>query len=197
MTVPGLNGVKAISGGDLYSLAVGFPPAPETITSPNVALFYTGHPDTFVVTATRTKTITESGPLPAGVTFADQGNGVATLSGSPPPSAIGSYPMMFTADNGIAPSATQAFTLEVAPFPEPPQLVVASPRNAGAFVTWQPPLSNGNSPPLSTSSPHIPIRTIAHPVHRQRRLRSPPVQAGYRNPSLNLSRIATKHMRSL
>ena len=46
-------------------------------------------------------TITESGALPSGVTFTDNGNGTATLAGTPAAGTNGSYPITITAANGV------------------------------------------------------------------------------------------------
>ncbi len=53
-----------------------------------------------------TPTITETGTLPAGVTFAS-----GILSGTP--TQVGTFPLTFTATNGILSPATQHFTLTV------------------------------------------------------------------------------------
>ena len=55
--------------------------------------------------------LTESGALPSGVTFTDNKNGTATLSGTT--TAAGTYPLTLTAANGVLPNATQSFTLTV------------------------------------------------------------------------------------
>jgi hypothetical protein len=60
-------------------------------------------------------TFSESGPLPTGVAFVDEGNGTATLSGTAAPGTAGTYPISITASNGVAPDAIQAFTLTVLP----------------------------------------------------------------------------------
>ena len=85
------------------------------ITSANNTTFTVGTAGSFTVTATGfpTPALTESGALPSGVTFVDNGNGTATLSGIP--SAAGTYPLSFTAANGVLPDATQSFTLTVTP----------------------------------------------------------------------------------
>ena len=57
--------------------------------------------------------LTEVGALPAGVSFLDNGDGTATISGTPGLTSIGTYILYLTADNGIAPSAIQTFTLTV------------------------------------------------------------------------------------
>ena len=53
------------------------------------------------------------GALPAGVGFAHNGNGTATLSGTPDPGTTGVYTLTVTAANGVLPNATQTFTLTV------------------------------------------------------------------------------------
>ena len=47
------------------------------------------------------------------MTFTDNGDGTATLAGTPAAATGGTYPLTITAANGIAPDATQAFTLTV------------------------------------------------------------------------------------
>ena len=55
--------------------------------------------------------ITETGALPVGVHFVNNGNGTATLSGTEPLS--GSYTFSVDASNGISPDASETFTLNV------------------------------------------------------------------------------------
>jgi hypothetical protein len=79
-----------------------------TITSADSATFTEGSSNSFTVKAagTPTPTLTESGALPSGVTFSG-----GVLSGDP--TATGTFPITFTATNGIGNPATQAFTLTV------------------------------------------------------------------------------------
>jgi hypothetical protein len=67
------------------------------------------------VTATGapTPSVTQTGALPGGLTFVDNGNGTATLSGTPSAGTAGSYPLTITATNGIGTPATQSVTLTV------------------------------------------------------------------------------------
>ena len=60
-----------------------------------------------------TAALSESGSLPGTVMFTDNGNGTGTLAGTP--GAANSYGITFTAQNGVAPNATQSFTLNVLP----------------------------------------------------------------------------------
>src|SRR5439155_9968446 len=89
--------------------------APAAITSANATTFITGTANSFTVTTTGAPApaLTETGTLPAGVTFVNNGNGTATLSGTPAPSSVGVYALTLKATNGIGSPATQAFTLTV------------------------------------------------------------------------------------
>jgi len=60
-----------------------------------------------------TAALTESGALPNGVTFVDDGDGTATLAGTPAAGSGGTYPLTITADNQVGSGVTQAFTLTV------------------------------------------------------------------------------------
>ncbi|MGC1718915.1 MAG: putative Ig domain-containing protein [Isosphaeraceae bacterium] len=88
------------------------------ITSADDAAFTVGQFGSFTITTTGftpPATLTETGTLPTGVTFVDNGNGTATLAGTPQEGTLGTYSLTFTAANGISPSATQSFTLTVNP----------------------------------------------------------------------------------
>jgi hypothetical protein len=85
------------------------------ITSSHSDAFTQGVPDKFTVTATGTPSslVAETGTLPAGITFIDNGNGTASLSGDATQS--GTFPLTVTAANGVSPNATQLFDLTVNP----------------------------------------------------------------------------------
>jgi Bacterial Ig-like domain (group 3) len=87
------------------------------ISSNNNATFTSGMAGSFTVTTAAgtypTAALSESGSLPGTVMFTDNGNGTGTLAGTP--GAATSYGITFTAQNGIAPNATQSFTLNVLP----------------------------------------------------------------------------------
>ncbi|MEA2610029.1 MAG: hypothetical protein QOJ75_2272 [Chloroflexota bacterium] len=97
-----------------FTLTVNAAPA---ITSANAVSFTVGSSGTFTVTTTGhpNATVGESGALPSGVTFANNGNGTATIAGTPATGTDATYPITFTATNGISPDATQSFTLTVNP----------------------------------------------------------------------------------
>jgi hypothetical protein len=90
-----------------------------SITSANSTTFTVGTAGSFAVTATGTPTpsLTESGALPSGVTFTNNGNGTATLSGAPASGTGGKYSLTFTASNGVGTAATQSVTLTVSQAP--------------------------------------------------------------------------------
>ena len=84
------------------------------ITSAASTTFTAAVAGTFTVTtmAFPTASLGETGSLPAGVTFTDNGDGTATLAGTA--TVAGSYPITITAAN-VAGSAMQMFTLTVSP----------------------------------------------------------------------------------
>ena len=83
------------------------------ITSAGATTFTVGTAGSFTVTTTGNPTaaLSQTGSLPSGVTFTDNGNGTATLAGTP--ATGGSFPLTITATDGTAPNASQAFTLTV------------------------------------------------------------------------------------
>lgn len=85
------------------------------ITSGQTASFVAQAAGSFTVTATGSPTpsLSESGALPAGVTFTNNGNGTATLGGIPAPGSEGNYPFTITATNGVGSNDVQAFDLSV------------------------------------------------------------------------------------
>ncbi len=107
---PGISGQSNCDAGAFELQASGQAP---TVTSASTTTFTPGEPGSFTVTTTGFPTphLTESGALPTGVTFTDNGDGTATLAGT---TAGGSYPITITASNGVGTAATQPFTLTVA-----------------------------------------------------------------------------------
>jgi len=85
------------------------------ITSTNHASFSIGTKGSFTVTSTcdPAAMLSESGALPSGVTFTDNGNGTATLVGTPAAGTAGTSPLTITASGCAAPNATQSFSLVV------------------------------------------------------------------------------------
>jgi hypothetical protein len=89
---------------------------PPLISGPSSAIFTDGSQSSVTFTAIGyypVSTFSESGAaLPAGVTFVDNGNGTATLSGIATVSAV--YPITITAQNGVGSVANLPFTLTTA-----------------------------------------------------------------------------------
>ena len=113
LTIIASNGV-APDAAQLFTLTVNEPP---TLTSLNHATFTVGTSEAFTVTTAggqpSTDTLSESGALPTGVHFTDNGDGTATLAGMPAVGQGGTYALTITASNGVAPNPRQAFTLTV------------------------------------------------------------------------------------
>ncbi len=93
-----------------FTLTVNQPPA---ITSANNTTFTVGAAGSFTVgtTGIPVPSISETGALPTGVTFVDNGDGTGTLTGTS--TVAGSFNISFTAQNGVGSPATQSFTLTV------------------------------------------------------------------------------------
>jgi large repetitive protein len=98
------------------------------ITSANSTTFAVGAAGTFTVTTTGSPTpaLSETGTLPSGVTFKDNGNGTATLGGTPATGTGGSYSLTIKASNGIGTAATQSFTLTVSAAGQAPAITSAT-----------------------------------------------------------------------
>lgn len=114
LTFTASNGVgsPAVQNFTLTVLPAGTP----IFTSANAATFTVSAVGSFTVltTADPVATLTMTGSLPSGVTFVANGDGTATLAGSPNVGTEGTYPLTFTADNGVG-VAAQTFTLTVDP----------------------------------------------------------------------------------
>jgi hypothetical protein len=153
-SVNGTNAAKAttatFSGGGQYafqvtiadaqgasvtsSVSVAVDQAPA-ITSAAGATFTVGHSGSFTVKTSGypVPALSKAGALPGGVGFTDNHDGTATLSGTPAAGSDGTWTLTVTADNGVAPAATQTFTLTVGKsFPLP---VVAVGTDAGTPAT--------------------------------------------------------------
>ncbi|WP_406831041.1 putative Ig domain-containing protein [Pedococcus sp. KACC 23699] len=111
----GLTASNSTATAATQTLTVTVPQAP-TFTSAATATFTAGTLGSITVTTTGPPTVTavsESGTLPTGLSFQDNGDGTAVLSGTPVAGSGGSYPVQLTATNGINPDATQTLTVTV------------------------------------------------------------------------------------
>lgn len=107
-------------GSNVFDCGTAQPAAAPHITSSAAVTFTVGVAQTFTVTATGgpAPAITDGGAiLPSGLTFTNNGDGTATLAGTPAAGTAGGSPYHFTitAANGHAPNDTQTFTLTINP----------------------------------------------------------------------------------
>ncbi len=111
----GSTTMTACTGSICGSTTLTGTPAPY-ITSSASATFEVGTAGSFTVMAVGTPapTLSESGALPSGVTF---NTSTGVLSGTPAAGTSGTYPITFTASNGVLPNASQNFTLTVSQAP--------------------------------------------------------------------------------
>ena len=86
-------------------------------TSADHATFTVATPGTFTVTVAGQgrPALSATGQLPQGLSFLDNGDGTATVAGTPNVGSTGSYPLTITASNGIDSDVTQSFTATVNP----------------------------------------------------------------------------------
>ena len=86
------------------------------ITSAPAAAFTATVAGSYTVTTTGypAVAITETGPLPGGLSFADNGDGTAAISGTPGSGTAGSYPVTISAANVSGSTATLALAITVA-----------------------------------------------------------------------------------
>ena len=107
------DSIVPLSGGYSNTSFSGIPPA---ITSSDSTTFTEGEFGSFMITASGIPLypdISYTNTLPAGVSFLDNGNGTANISGTPTLGTGGLYPLVLTASNGILPNGHQDFVLKV------------------------------------------------------------------------------------
>jgi IPT/TIG domain len=140
-----IGGTSATSLGDQFTYV-----AAPAITSANATTFTVGASGVFTITSTGNPTaaLTITGALPSGVTFVDNGNGTATLSGTAAANSGGVYPITIATNNGVAPNATQSFTLTVN------QTSVITSANATSFTV-------GTAGSFTVTSTSTPIATLS------------------------------------
>jgi hypothetical protein len=111
ITLAATNGIGA-DATQHFTLVV---PGAATFMSAASATMVTGIAASFTVVTTSqpTAVLSESGALPSGVTFVDNGDGTATISGTPAAGTGGSYPLTLSADYGAAAPVTQRFSLTI------------------------------------------------------------------------------------
>ena len=113
-TITAHNGAEA-DATQSFVLTIINPAVPPQITSADHTEFTETVPGSYTVIATGSPSpsLTESGTLPSGVTFTDNGDGSGTFSGTPAAGTAGAYTVTLKAHNTASPDATQTFTLYV------------------------------------------------------------------------------------
>ena len=104
------NGVVYVTDGSAHLTAYALAGAAPVFTSASSTTFQVGVAGAFTVAATGVPapTLSESGALPNGVTFTASSGALAGV-----PTVAGTFPLQFTASNGVAPGAGQDFALTV------------------------------------------------------------------------------------
>ena len=149
-TVEAVNTLAASAPSNEASATPGSAP---TITSADHTTFTSGTHGTFAVTTSpglptpvALSVSTGSGQTgpPQGIGFTDNGNGTGSLAGTA--TTQGTFTFTITASNGVAPAATQAFTLTVQGPPGPPSALTATPASTSVDLAWSPPSVVGVPP---------------------------------------------------
>lgn len=143
LTISASNGVGGTAT-QTFALTVEAGPA---FSSPDAVTFTVGTVGSFDVTTTGeppVTSITRTGALPSGLTYLDNGDGTATLSGTATSGTGGTYPQTLTASNGVGTPATQVLTITVQ---QAPEITSAA---AAAFVAG----SAGSFTVTTTGSPN-------------------------------------------
>ena len=168
VTVTASNGVGTPAVQPLFLIMTSAPAGAPTITSPSTFSLTATKYGSFSITTTGTPapTITESGALPPGMTFVDNGNGTATIFGTPVASAVGRYVVTITASNGVGTPATRQLLITVAAAPvtvSPPKFISSSRilvlPGANAVITV---VASGSPAPAITESGALPPGMAFH-----------------------------------
>jgi hypothetical protein len=135
LTITAANGVGSPAVQHL-ALVVDASPA---ITSAGSFSVLPGRYGSFTITATGTPTpvLSESGALAPGLAFKANGNGTATIAGTPPVGTRGTYRVAITASNGTGNAAVQDLGITVAPSATVTSVAAsANPATVGQDVTY-------------------------------------------------------------
>ena len=113
VTITAANGVGSPAT-QAFTLTVTTAASAPAITSDPAAAATFGAPVSFTVTTNGypVPSMSQAGTMPPGVHFAGNGDGTATISGTPAGTALGAYTVTLTAKNKAG-TATQSFTLTV------------------------------------------------------------------------------------
>ena len=130
-----------------------------SITSPASTSFPVGQAGTFTATATGAPTaaLAASGGVPAWLTVIGNGDGTATLSGTPPTGSAGTYQFVLTASNALNQHA-QTFTLTVSKLDQAITFTSSPPANAAVGATYDVAATgdgSGNPVVVSVTTPAV------------------------------------------
>jgi N-acetylneuraminic acid mutarotase len=129
------------------------------ITSPASFSVVPGRYNSFTVTTSGSPapTLSAYGTLPPGLAFNNNGNGTATISGTPPASSTGSYQVTVTASNGYGSTAVQSLVLVVAALP-----ALGSPAGTGYWYSSGSGqvAANGVTRPITPKTPQHPANIV-------------------------------------
>lgn len=136
------------------------PPSPQnslTISSAAATTFDVAQASTFEVTTTGlpAPSLEESGALPGGITFNDNGNGTAVLAGTPTNGTQGSWPLIITATNTSG-SVSQSFGLTVVGTPPAFTSAATGSAKVGEPFSFKVTASGVPAPALSATSGTLP-----------------------------------------
>jgi hypothetical protein len=110
-TIKASNGIGSTFT-QTFTLNIGTLPSFTSSTSAAFVAGATGGAFTVSTTGIPTAGLSESGALPSGLSFTDNGDGTATISGTPSSSSLGSYSLTLQAANVVG-STSQPFVLTV------------------------------------------------------------------------------------
>nr|WP_303652791.1 Ig-like domain repeat protein [Paludisphaera mucosa] len=131
LTLAASNGV-ALDAVQAFTLTVG---QASTFTSVDHATFVAERSGSFTVTTNGypSAVVLQTGVLPAGLSFVDNGDGTATLAGAPAAGSGGVYALTLAASNGVAPDAVQSYSLTVDPGVTSTTTTLTSARDASLY----------------------------------------------------------------
>jgi uncharacterized repeat protein (TIGR03803 family) len=103
-----INGGNATGDGTVFEVVNATSLSAPVLTSTNATTFLQSVAGSFTVAASGfpTPSLSESGTLPSGVTFTDNGNGTGSLAGTPASGTAGTYSITFTATNSAGSTRT-------------------------------------------------------------------------------------------
>ena len=122
---------------------------------------------TITTSGAPTPSLSETGNLPNGLTFTDNGDGTADISGIAVAGTAGTYPLTISADNGIGDPVTQSFVLTVTTATSPPTITSPPTDTETVGVPFSFTVTTNGYPAAQAHQDRI--AAIRGRLHRQRR----------------------------